>query len=62
VNPLTGRQMMNLFSTHPPIEDRVAKLMGSRPSGPNFGGGNRADHSGGTTMEDQGRSFWDNMS
>ena len=66
VNPLTGRQMMNLFSTHPPIEDRVAKLMGSRPSGRNFpgnfGGENRDDHSGGTTMEDQGRSFWDNMS
>ena len=26
VNPLTGRAFMNLFSTHPPIEERVARL------------------------------------
>jgi heat shock protein HtpX len=31
VNPLTGRSMMNLFSTHPPIEERVARLRGMRP-------------------------------
>lgn len=28
VNPLTGRQLMNLFSTHPPIEERVKRLRG----------------------------------
>jgi heat shock protein HtpX len=31
VNPLTGRSLMNLFSTHPPIEERVARLRTMRP-------------------------------
>jgi heat shock protein HtpX len=31
VNPLTGRSLMNLFSTHPPIEERVARLRSMRP-------------------------------
>ena len=30
VNPLTGRSLMNLFSTHPPIEERVARLRAMR--------------------------------
>jgi len=30
VNPLTGSTLMNLFSTHPPIEDRVARLRAMR--------------------------------
>ena len=28
VNPLTGSSLMNLFSTHPPLEERVARLQG----------------------------------
>jgi len=28
VNPLSGKSMMNLFSTHPPIEERIARLRG----------------------------------
>ena len=31
VNPLTGRSLMNLFSTHPPVEERIARLKGMRP-------------------------------
>jgi len=32
VNPLTARAFMNLFSTHPPIEERIARLRSMRPT------------------------------
>jgi heat shock protein HtpX len=32
VNPLSGRALMNLFSTHPPIEERISRLRGMRPA------------------------------
>jgi len=28
VNPLSGRNILNLFSTHPPVEKRIEKLIG----------------------------------
>jgi heat shock protein HtpX len=30
VNPLSGRSLMNLFSTHPPIEERIKRLKAMR--------------------------------
>jgi heat shock protein HtpX len=30
VNPLSGRSIANLFSTHPPLEERIARLMEQR--------------------------------
>ena len=43
VNPLSGRSMARLFSTHPPIEERVRRLreMNVRP---NFGAIDRPDY------------------
>ena len=34
VNPLSGKSMVNLFATHPPLEERIARLMGSGPAAP----------------------------
>jgi heat shock protein HtpX len=50
VNPLSGRSMMNLFATHPPIEERVARLRGTRftPTAQQ-------------KTPDRGRSFWDSL-
>lgn len=30
VNPLTGKSLMNLFSTHPPVEERIQRLRSMR--------------------------------
>jgi heat shock protein HtpX len=30
VNPLSGRAMASLFSTHPPLEERIARLRAMR--------------------------------
>lgn len=32
VNPLTGQAFMNLFSTHPPLAERIARLRSLRPA------------------------------
>jgi len=60
VNPLSGKQMMNLFATHPPIEDRVARLRGQDRTPP-FSGTARGNGKQ-QTLADQGKSFWDNLS
>jgi heat shock protein HtpX len=57
-NPLSGRNMTHLFSTHPPIEERIARLRNTRNSTPSSG----SDHqSGGNTMQQQAKNFWDSM-
>jgi heat shock protein HtpX len=55
VNPLSGRKMMSLFSTHPPLHDRIARLRGFQsPQSP-------PEHGSGMDL-DQGKAFWDRLS
>jgi len=56
VNPLSGKSMMSLFSTHPPLEERIARLRGNRPSS-----GKKID-SGGDSRKDRARAAWDRLS
>jgi len=55
VNPLSGRSLMHLFSTHPPLEERIERLTGMPPSineGP----------SGGDTGIKTAEDAWRNLS
>ena len=54
-NPLSGKSMMNLFSTHPPLAERIARLRGSRMS-------RKTEDRPGYSALSQGRSFWDRLS
>jgi heat shock protein HtpX len=55
VNPLTGQKLAGLFSTHPPIAERVARLTGSRPATPQSG--RRPEK-----PKSDGAAFWDRLS
>jgi len=61
VNPLSGRKMANLFSTHPPLEDRIARLRGGRGTMPPV-----EPHEYRPAGENRGRqaakSMWDRLS
>ncbi len=57
VNPLSGRSLMSLFSTHPPLEERVARLRGQRVQPPRPSGG-----SGPAGRQDAARAMWDRLS
>jgi heat shock protein HtpX len=55
VNPLSGQKMMSLFSTHPPLNDRIARLRGFQAPGDPPTRGNDMNL-------DQGKAFWDRLS
>jgi heat shock protein HtpX len=56
VNPLSGRSLMSLFSTHPPLEERIARLRGY----PSQTG--RVAKSGEDRRMVEGKAFWDRLS
>jgi heat shock protein HtpX len=58
VNPLSGKSMMSLFSTHPPIEERISRLTGNRP--PQLPNGQPLP--GRKRQVNAGREFWDRLS
>jgi len=58
VNPLSGKSLMSLFSTHPPLADRIARLRGTRPPSGKFD----ADPRDRRNMSDRGRALWDELS
>jgi len=57
VNPLSGRSVMSLFSTHPPLEERIARLRGYLPQ--TIGS---ASKSGEQRRQAEGKAFWDRLS
>lgn len=75
VNPLAGRSLMSLFSTHPPIEKRVSRLRGATTpfNTPEPDDGHRgqtapqpppnasASKRKAETPLDRGRAFWDSL-
>ena len=56
VNPLSGQKMVSLFSTHPPLNERIARLRGSFKTPIDSSG-----HGGGMDLE-KGKAFWDRLS
>jgi len=46
VNPLSGRSMASLFSTHPPIKERIARLTGRAPASGGRGEGESMEPDG----------------
>lgn len=63
VNPLSGKSLQSLFSTHPPMADRISRLRGVRPqsgqgpSGPSVPP--PPPGAGGDPQTQAGRAFWD---
>jgi heat shock protein HtpX len=56
VSPLSGGNLMHLFSTHPPLEERIARLRGITGKTPPTGSHRKE------TAQDGARSFWDRLS
>jgi heat shock protein HtpX len=58
VNPLSGKRLANLFSTHPPLEERVARLRGRPPGSAGTAATEQARASG----RERARDTWRGLS
>jgi len=56
VNPLSGRSLMSLFSTHPPLEERIARLRGNPPQT------GKTLESGEDRRQARAKAMWDRLS
>ncbi len=57
VNPLSGRSLMGLFSTHPPLEDRIARLRGGSVEGPGAPPAKQPPRDG----QEQAKAVWERL-
>jgi len=58
VNPLAGGSLASLFSTHPPLAERIARLRGVTPPR----GGRSESTAGRSSGQAAGRDMWDRLS
>jgi heat shock protein HtpX len=61
VNPLSGKSLQNLFSTHPPMEERISRLRGVRVRPQNGPSSPPPPPPGVDHRETSGKAFWDRM-
>ena len=59
VNPLSGKSVQRLFSTHPPVEERISRLRGAGPR--SDGPAPPPPPRGGDRRQDAGKAFWDRL-
>ncbi len=61
VNPLAGGSLMGLFSTHPPIAERIARLRGSDAAGTPSSPPPPPITVDRPSIAEEGRAFWDRL-
>jgi heat shock protein HtpX len=61
VNPLSGKRLMSLFSTHPPLEQRIARLRGTSQTKQEAETG-AAEAAEGNQARQRAKNMWDRLS
>ena len=62
VNPLSGKSLRGLFSTHPPMAERISRLRGLKTATPTQSTPPPPPGSGPGDGAQRGRAFWDDLS